>query len=134
MKMPGKIDEYYFAPCGVNCFVCYVHLKNKKPCNGCYGKDDNKPERCKQCKIKQCVISRKITYCFECNEFPCKSIKNLEKSYISRYFVSLLDNSQKVKDIGLIEFLANEKNKWNCSVCGGVITQHGNYCSECEGK
>lgn len=132
--MPDKIEEYYFAPCGVNCFVCYVHLKNKKPCNGCYGIDDNKPERCKQCKIKQCVANKKIKYCFECNEFPCKSIKNLEKSYISRYFVSVLDNSQKVKDIGLIEFLANEKNKWNCSVCGGVITQHGNYCSECEGK
>jgi len=134
MKMLDKIEEYFFAPCGVNCFVCYVHLKNKKPCNGCYGIDTNKPERCKQCIIKQCVIGKNIKYCFECTEFPCKRIKNLEKSYVIRYSVSIVNNAKHVKIFGITDFFCSEKSKWECSKCGGVVTQHGNTCSECEAK
>lgn len=36
MQMPpGKIDVVMFAPCGMNCFVCYKHCLHKKPCAGC---------------------------------------------------------------------------------------------------
>ncbi|WP_408033972.1 DUF3795 domain-containing protein [Teretinema zuelzerae] len=132
--MPDKVDEIYFAPCGVNCFVCYVHLKKKKACNGCYESDLNKPERCKHCLIKQCVIDKKIKYCFECTEYPCKRINNLEKSYITRYGVSLLDNAKMVQSAGLTYFFSVEKDKWRCPRCGGVVTQHGKLCSECENK
>ncbi|HBD95390.1 MAG: hypothetical protein A2015_05840 [Spirochaetes bacterium GWF1_31_7] len=132
MRMPEKIDDYFFAPCGVNCFVCYVHLKVKKPCNGCYGSDDNKPERCKNCTIKQCVSNKSLQYCFECNDYPCQLIKNLEKSYTKRYNVSIMANSEMVKKYGVSEFQQTEVVKWKCSTCGGVITQHGMYCSECE--
>jgi len=102
MRMPEKIDDYFFAPCGVNCFVCYVHLKVKKPCNGCYGSDDNKPERCKNCTIKQCVSNKSLQYCFECNDYPCQLIKNLEKSYTKRYNVSIMANSEMVKKYGVL--------------------------------
>lgn len=30
MKMPDKIDEIMFAPCGMNCMVCYKHCYTKK--------------------------------------------------------------------------------------------------------
>lgn len=36
MKMPTeKIDTVMFAPCGMNCLVCYKHCYHKKPCAGC---------------------------------------------------------------------------------------------------
>lgn len=132
MEMPNQIDALFFAPCGVNCFVCYVHLKEKRPCNGCLGSDLNKPRRCIDCKIKKCVHSRKINYCFECTDYPCKIIKNLEKSYIARYNVSLIENCKTVKSLGVDRFQEQEKLKWGCTDCGGVISQHDGFCSECK--
>lgn len=36
MKMPTeKIDTAMFAPCGMNCLVCYKHCYHKKPYAGC---------------------------------------------------------------------------------------------------
>ncbi len=40
MKMPNEaIDPAMFAPCGMNCLVCYRHCRPKKPCAGCRGGD-----------------------------------------------------------------------------------------------
>lgn len=133
MIMPEKIDSFLFAPCGMNCMVCYVHLKNKKPCKGCLGEDTDKPDRCKNCAIKNCTISKGLEYCYECSDFPCKSIKNLEKSYKTRYQTSLLANSEFVKRNGLIPFMENEREKWLCT-CNGVISLHDRFCTECKKK
>ena len=53
MKMPTeKMDTAMFAPCGMNCLVCYKHCYHKKPCAGCLNSDMGKPEHCRKCKIK----------------------------------------------------------------------------------
>ena len=99
MKMPMKIETEMFAPCGMNCMVCYKHChtkKTKQPCGGCMVESKGKPEHCRKCKIKDCVQSKGITYCYECSDFPCKLIKNLEKSYNKRYSESLIENSRIV--------------------------------------
>lgn len=44
MKMPEKIDERLFAPCGMNCMACCRHCVSKRPCPGCFGGDGGKPE------------------------------------------------------------------------------------------
>ena len=31
MKMPDTIDADMFAPCGMNCMVCYKHCYHKSP-------------------------------------------------------------------------------------------------------
>lgn len=80
MKMPKEnIDTGMFAPCGMNCLVCYKHCYHKKPCAGCLNSDKGKPEHCRKCKIKECIKIKELSYCFECSEYPCKQIKNLEK-------------------------------------------------------
>ena len=132
--MPEIIDINMFAPCGMNCLVCYVHLKKKKPCSGCLCDNVDKPKRCKNCEIKNCVKEKGIIYCFKCENYPCKRIINLEKSYQKRYQVSLIDNSKKINDNGFESFLKKEKMRWNCSECGGVISLHDKECSECRKK
>ena len=64
MKMPEQIPETMLAPCGMNCYVCYVFLKKKKPCLGCHGVDANKPNHCRNCKIKDCVNEHEVDFCF----------------------------------------------------------------------
>ena len=61
----GKIDISMFAPCGMNCKVCYKHCYNKKPCSGCLNSDKGKPEHCRKCKIKDCINGKSLSYCFE---------------------------------------------------------------------
>ena len=134
MKMPDHINSELLAPCGMNCLVCYVHLKDKKPCSGCRAIDDNKTERCKSCKIKKCAIEKSIRYCFECIDFPCMQIKNLDKSYIKRYNTSLIENSQKVQTDGIYLFMKSEHEKWICRNCSGVISLHDSECSNCKTK
>ena len=90
MKMPEKIDISMFAPCRMNCEVCYKHCYNKKTCAGCLNSDKGKPEHCRKCKIKDCIKAKALSYCFECTEYPCKLIKNLEKIYNKRYQVRLI--------------------------------------------
>ena len=110
MKMPEKIEPVMFAPCGMNCLVCYKHCYHKKPCAGCLKSDQGKPEHCRKCKIKDCVTERQITYCFECPEYPCKQIKRLDA------------------------FLKQQKEKYTCPECGGIISIHDAECSECQYK
>jgi len=131
MKMPEMIEIIMFAPCGMDCMVCYVHLKKKKPCGGCLGDDIHKTERCKSCEIKDCANKRGYIYCYSCDEFPCKRINNLDKSYLKRYQVNLIGNSRTVYDAGFESFFIKEKERWICSECGGVVSLHDKICSEC---
>lgn len=135
MQMPReKIDTCMFAPCGMNCKVCYKHCHHKKPCAGCLNNDTGKPEHCRKCKVKDCIMEKALSYCFECSEYPCKLIKNLEKSYSERYQASLIENSRFVQEHGLDYFMERQKEKYTCPKCGGIISLHDRECSECQEK
>ena len=134
MKMPETIDPIMFAPCGMNCQVCYKHCYHKKPCAGCLNSDKGKPEHCRKCKIKDCIRERGHSYCFECPDYPCKPIKALEKSYNTRYGASLMDNSAAVRQDGLVKFMERQRAEYTCPSCGGIFSIHDRECSECQRK
>lgn len=135
MKMPKEnIDGIMFAPCGMNCMVCYKHCGVKKPCAGCLPGDEGKPEHCRKCRIKDCIREKSLTHCVACSQFPCKLIKNLEKSYNKRYQASLLKNSKFVRQYGLELFMQRQKEVYTCPKCGGIISIHDRACSECQEK
>jgi hypothetical protein len=131
MKMAEEMPTTMLAPCGINCRVCYVYLRKKKPCLGCRGQDDAKPEHCRKCKIKDCALGQSIDFCFDCTSFPCVTIKRLDKNYRQRYQVSLIANAIRLKTVGAQQYLREEREKWTCAECGGVISLHDHACSEC---
>ena len=63
-----------------------------------------------------------------------KLIKNLEKSYNKRYQASLIENSRFVQGHGLEHFMEQQKIKYTCPKCGGIISIHDKECSECQEK
>lgn len=135
MKMSKEpVDTAMFAPCGMNCLVCYKHCYHKKLCAGCLSGDQGKPEHCRACKIKDCVQGKGHTYCFACAEYPCKLIDNLEKSYNTRYQTSLKANSELVRLHGVERFIKLQREKYTCPKCGGIISIHDRECSECQEK
>lgn len=134
MKMPTHIEDIMLAPCGMNCTVCYKHVsirKYGKPCEGCLKGDLGKPEHCRKCNTKSCAQEKGYVHCFECADFPCKLIKNLDKSYVKRYNTSLVGNSRAAKEKGVSAFLENDRQKWTCTKCGGAFSLHDGVCSEC---
>ena len=119
------------APCGMNCAVCYAHLRTRRTCPGCRGPEESQPAYCRRCQISACAIQRGIDFCFECQSFPCNLIKRMDKRYRERYEVSLIENAVRIKTVGAKQFLLDEKEKWTCLHCGGVISLHARACSEC---
>lgn len=134
MQMPGEIGETMLAPCGMDCAVCYKHVgirKYAKPRAGCLQGDIGKPEHCRTCKIISCAHEKGHTRCLECMDFPCKLIKNMEKSYRQRYGVSLVENSLTAREKGVAAFLEQDRARWTCTACGGAFSLHDDVCSEC---
>lgn len=135
MDSPDNFAENMFAPCGVNCAICYVHAnprKYGKACGGCLADGQGKPQHCLTCKIKQCIAEKGATHCFNCGNMPCKLVKNLDKSYRKRYRVSIVENNLAVLKSGISQFMVQERDKWTCSHCGGAISLQDGICGECK--
>jgi hypothetical protein len=121
------------APCGMNCGICMAYLREKNKCPGCREIDINKPVTRAKCKIKNCATFQeaKSKYCFECDNFPCGNLKHLDKRYRTRYHMSMIENLENIRELGIRRFVGNEKVRWACSECGGTICVHKGYCYVC---
>ena len=121
------------APCGMNCAICRAYLREKRHCPGCRGSDAQKSKSAIRCAIKNCpeIQKSKAGYCFECTEFPCARLKQLDKRYRTKYKMSMLENLVFIEANGLSEFIEKEAVRWRCSKCGGTICVHRTRCSTC---
>ncbi|MGE5352441.1 MAG: DUF3795 domain-containing protein [Acidobacteriota bacterium] len=128
--------DLLIAPCGINCGICRGHLRVKNKCQGCRASDTSKPKTRVTCQIKTCQVfsSGKANYCFECESFPCGSLKQLDKRYRTKYGMSVIENLLTIKTSGLNKFLQEEKTRWTCKECGGTVCVHTGTCSSCQLK
>jgi len=135
LKTTSLIKSELIAPCGMNCAVCMGRLlRDENKCPGCRANNMDKPRHCVKCIIVNCEILKKNNseYCSEeCNYYPCKRLINLDKRYRTKYNMSMLVNLKNIKELGVREFVKNEKNRWSCLECGGIICVHGGHCIEC---
>jgi hypothetical protein len=132
-KPPEPFDATLMAPCGMNCGICIGHLREKKRCPGCNGSDAGKPQHCVVCRIKYCDETevRAQQFCFECARFPCVRLRQLDKRYRANYGLSLIENLESIRELGLEGFVAREKDRWMCLECGRVICVHRKNCLYC---
>jgi len=128
-----QAETQLIAPCGMNCGICMGYLREKNKCNGCREDDTDKAASVMKCIIKTCetIKTNQSGFCFECEKYPCRRLKQLDKRYRTRYSMSMIENLESIKEIGLIAFTANEKERWRCQKCGGVICVHRGYCYSC---
>jgi len=135
LNTTSLIKSELIAPCGMNCAVCMGRLlREENKCPGCRGNNIYKPRNCVRCIIVNCENLRKNNskYCSEkCNDFPCKRLINLDKRYRTKYNMSMLENLKNIKELGIRTFVRNEKDRWSCVKCGGIICVHRGYCIEC---
>jgi hypothetical protein len=123
------------APCGINCETCVGFFgytmsgkKRKHTCIGCRLVS-------KKCAflMKDCdkLANDEVEFCFECEDFPCQNLKALDERYRKAYDMSLIDNLNRVRDLGVEKYLVEEREKWKCSSCGKMICVHTSRCYNC---
>ncbi len=123
------------APCGMNCGICKAYLRDKNKCIGCREDDKGKPVSCIRCTIKNCeeIKKSKTGFCFECEKFPCRRLKQLDKRYVGKYRMSMIDNLLLIKKNGVRKLLQRENKKWTCK-CGETVSCHDLTCFGCGAK
>ncbi|THB79361.1 MAG: DUF3795 domain-containing protein [Desulfobulbaceae bacterium] len=122
------------APCGLNCRLCRAYNRAENPCGGCRCPDDNqKFGYCLTCKIKNCsqLAKKRLKFCSDCREFPCKNLKQLDKRYQTRYGVTIVDNLVQIKKYGVRYFVNKEHEKWACPCCAILLCMHKPRCVSC---
>src|SRR5665647_11660 len=134
MKTKPEIKYELIAPCGMDCAICYARLIRKTECPGCRGDDTSKSRSCINCIIARCDTLRETgsKYCSrKCERYPCRRLRDLDKRYRTKYHMSMIENLESIQAIGVRAFVRNEKVRWTCPGCGGMICVHTGCCSSC---
>ena len=113
------MDEELIAPCGMNCSLCIAYQFkekdinkqgfHKKYCPGCIPRRENCKHMRDRCEL---LAKGSIRFCFECENFPCKRLKALDKRYSTKYHMSMIENLDYIKEFGMEKFLTKEGAKW----------------------
>ena len=100
----------------------------KTYCAGCRPRGKNCAFMKKSCQL---LGEGRVRFCFECEDFPCRRLKALNKRYSTKYHMSMIENLTYIRDRGMEKFLKNEEKKWKCPECGQVICCHNGICYSC---
>jgi hypothetical protein len=127
---PAEITAIMIAACGMNCAICMGHLREKNVCPGCRKMGKGGAKSCRACIIRKC-LNLKGKFCYSCEVFPCRRLKNLDKRYRMKYGMSMLENLEYIKKSGIKKFTAKEQKRWKCPECGSLLSCHRQECFSC---
>jgi hypothetical protein len=133
MKNSIAFNSSLIAPCGMNCGTCIAFLREKNNCPGCRTYSSDKAISVQRCIIPKCIHLDKTTskFCYECEKYPCKRLKQLDLRYRTKYKTSFIENLTIIRDKGIERFLVFESKRRECPDCGSVVSVHRNYCLKC---
>ncbi len=117
----SRFDEALIASCGMNCGVCRAYLRTKRQCRGCTPDQEYWPKTCANCQMRLCE-RRRGKYCYDCAEFPCKRLRQMDVRYRTRYGMSEIENLEFIRDHGIEAFLEREEARWVSD--DGVLCVH----------
>ena len=133
LRKAEAIPALLIAPCGMNCRLCRAFTREKNACPGCRDDDHFKTNTRALCRIKRCeeMAASKGKYCFNCDSFPCARLTHLDKRYRTKYGMSMIDNLENIRKLGIRNFIRNEKERWTCPECGQLLCVHKPQCLSC---
>ncbi len=135
------IAPQLIAPGCMNCAICicYLAYQNHPRFKGMVSYSRGCRPRNKQCAFlkKRCADNLKlllgeVSFCFECNCFPCEGLKRLDARYRREFNMSMVENLVEIKENGLDRFLERQCQKYSCPRCGDLISVHSQKCFNCD--
>lgn len=131
------ISEELIAPCGINCAICsrYLAYKNnlrRSQCLGCRPGNKNCSYLFGKCPEINNVSTNERVFCYECKHYPCKHLNRVDARYRKNYIVSIKENLEHIKQLGIRQFIEEEYAKHRCPRCGGLFSIHNRKCFTCD--
>ena len=91
------------AYCGIYCGDC-KNFKQNYNCQGCRFE----PNMVNDCPTRACAISKKLTHCGECEDFPCKLLKDFYEDGNPMHESAQI-NIQKINEQGIENWIKEKK-------------------------
>jgi hypothetical protein len=130
----------YATYCGLYCGACIgrilseqkegdstsLHLKNEDndtPCSGCGSSELS------DCEFVQCNKNHGTECCAFCPEFPCSLLIKFLDEW--EHHKDVIDNLRRIKEIGMENWLKEQKEIWKCRSCGSRTKWYQKRCSVC---
>ncbi len=137
MKKKKTIPKELIAPCGMNCALCsrylaYINNLKRSHCVGCRTRNTACTYLFKKCTGINQNKKGDTEFCFKCDQFPCKQLKRMDARYRKSYGMSVFENLEKIRDLGLAQFIKEQYKEHHCSKCKGLISVHNCECFECD--
>mgnify|MGYP001063030540 CR=1 FL=1 len=133
------MKENLIAPCGMDCRLCvaYQFMQrdlnkqgfHKTYCPGCIPRGKNCLFMGHHCAL---LKDGKVRFCYECNQFPCKRLKALDKRYKTKYNMSMIENLRYIQCHGMDRFLEHQQRIWRCPTCDDLMCCHVGLCLGCD--
>ncbi|MDD4309802.1 MAG: DUF3795 domain-containing protein [Candidatus Cloacimonetes bacterium] len=135
--------ERHAAFCGLYCGACCSMIvneqeqgvesalemqtePNEQPCKGCSA------DYQANCEFVVCNKQHQTASCAFCPEFPCAMITNFKDNEWEHHQV-VLENLQRIKEIGIETWLTEQKKAWQCPSCGCRTQWYQTECTRCGG-
>jgi hypothetical protein len=142
------LEEQLAAYCGLYCGACeiLIAIKNNKleekarewqrrpedmNCSGCKSSVTN--VFCTDCTFKNCAKSKGISFCSECQDYPCKQLLDFQADRFPHHKI-ILKNLDSIHILGMTTWLDRQKNRWSCPKCGTEFAWYSTQCSSCGQK
>ena len=147
------------SPCGLHCGTCGVYIATRdgnekfrnvlanlygsRPedteCLGCMQPEPPKKmvAFCRECPMRDCVISKGYYSCHQCEEWPCDLVENFDLATGVRVMKRTIPIwREKVAEYGdeegSVEWSRAEYERYHCSSCGKPLFRGAQTCRACK--
>ena len=139
------MDYRYDTYCGLYCGACPVLVANRKGtvdelakkietdpaelvCAGC--KSDTRKDSRADCEFALCALEKGVEFCCDCGEYPCKRLTDFRDDEWAHHS-AVIKNLDRLKEIGLEAWLAEQNERWTCPACGARFDWYDEKCPDC---
>ena len=149
-----KEKRILVAPCGLYCGACSIrsaynrhdsellkamadgvslylgHKVDAKDlaCKGCLS--DVVSISCRECKMRDCAVAKRLSRCSECPDSPCELIKSFNDDGLPHH-AEVLKNIERQKEIGIDAWIEEQDKRWCCRSCGALSDWYAANCLAC---
>ena len=138
--------------CGLYCGTCPNYLAYRKDdveqlnrisqatgipienirCDGCLS--DKVMPYCMECRFRQCAGEKKVTWCFQCHDFPCQWLSDFTNAHIINgisHHAHVIEDLRYMKQYGIEQFAEEQERAGRCPQCGDALYWFARGCSSC---
>jgi hypothetical protein len=87
---------------------------------------------CQSCKIRLCAANKQNdSRCSDCKDLPCHHITSLIMMGDYLHRKEYLPNLERIREMGVLEWVKNEEERWRCLQCGLPMSWYDPKCAGC---